>query len=595
MRAKKIISGFIAAVTTVTMLATPAFAKGTVATQNPDFEIVNGVLESYGGTSANVIIPDGVKSISMFAFCGGNIKSITIPASVNDVIGEAFDSCVALVSINVNSANKSFSSAGGVLYNKDKTVLVAYPMNGGVKAFTVPDSVKSIEDYAFFDNHNLTDLTISSGVKSIGISAFDSCQKLKSVTVENGLTTISENAFGNCALLTDITLPDSVTTIADKAFSDCGKLKNININSGNKSYCSVDGVIYSNDKTVLVMYPNGKRGKAFTVPAGVKKIADSAFYECTGLLDITITPGVTEIGNGAFSGCSAITGITIPNTVVSIGDDAFAGCSGATSISIPVSVKSIGNGAFSYCAFTDVSIPSGVTLLGNDTFMSCTALKRVDLPYNLTKIENYAFGNCTALTDITIPDSVTSIDYDAFRGCSALRNITLPKSLTEIGEQAFDCCHALTNITIPSTATNIGNNVFTQCEGITISGAADSCAQIYADKYGIPFSATGEVIAHKYYDITANTSYNSSGKAKTFKAVVTRGDAPVLPDGRIMVVTTLSTGKQLTSYYKLTGDMTVQVVSVDADAQSSAIYVIDKEPDGTSAPEYYALSQYVEG
>ena len=107
----------------------------------------------------------------------------------------------------------------------------------------------------------------------------------------------------------------------------------------------------------------------------VTKIANGAFYGCTGLKKVTIPNGVTEIGDyywdynhgdppcirfifGAFSNCTGLTEVTIPNSVTKIGEDAFYGCTGLKKVTIPNSVTEIGSGAFSGCTgLTEISVP----------------------------------------------------------------------------------------------------------------------------------------------------------------------------------------------------------------------------------------------
>ena len=137
------------------------------------------------------------------------------------------------------------------------------------------------------------------------------------------------------------------------------------------------------------------------VEYSVKKIADNAFFECSGLTSVTIPNSVSSIGDWAFYSCKELTSITIPNSVTSIGNNAFEGCSGLTSITIPNSVTSIGSYAFHYCsALTSVSIPNSVTT-----------------------IEWGAFQYCSDLSSITIPNSVKSISFDVFKHCSGLTTV----------------------------------------------------------------------------------------------------------------------------------------------------------------------------
>jgi len=285
--------------------------------------------DCFGLTS--VTIPNSVTSIGYRAFsnCTG-LTSVTIPNSVTLIESSAFYNCTGLSAINVGSGNTAYSSQDGVLYNKDKTTLVAYP--AGKSIFTIPDSVTSIGDSAFYGCTGLSSITIPGNVTSIRDYAFSYCTGLTSVTIGNGVTSIGQSTFSGCTGLTNITIPGNITNIGSSAFSGCTGLSAINVGSGNTAYSSQDGVLYNKDKTTIICYPAGKTGSIFTIPNSVTSISGYAFYGCTGLTSVTIGNGVTSISGYAFSGCTGLTSVTIPSSVTSIGYEAFSGCTGLTSV-----------------------------------------------------------------------------------------------------------------------------------------------------------------------------------------------------------------------------------------------------------------------
>ena len=213
------------------------------------------------------IILQGTTSIGNYAFhyCT-NLTNITIPNSVTSIGNDVFNGCISLTSINVDSNNEKYMSDNGVLYTKDKKILIQYPGKKEGTEYLILQGVESIEDYAFWGCGNLTNIIIPNGVTSIGYSA-----------------------FYRCTSLTNITIPNSVTSIGDYAFWYCN-LKNI------------------------------------TIPNGVTSIGYSAFYRCTSLTNITIPNSVTSIGDFAFNECTSLTNIAIPDSVTSIGDHAFYKC-----------------------------------------------------------------------------------------------------------------------------------------------------------------------------------------------------------------------------------------------------------------------------
>ena len=317
-----------------------------------------------------VTIPNSVTTIGDFAFLGCHgLASVTIPNSVTTIGSGAFH-CFDLQSIVVAEENMSYSSSEGVLFNKDKTVLIQYPRRKsgayvipsgvttigdyafdnctGLTSIIIPESVITIEEGAFYYCTGLTEVTIGESVTTIGAGAFSGCTGLTSVTIPESVTTIGFAAFENCTGLTSITIPEGVTSIGSGAFYNCTGLQSIVVAEGNASYSSSEGVLFNKDKTVLIQYPGGKSG-AYAIPSGVTAIGAGTFSGCTGLTSVTIPNSVTIIGESAFSSCSGLTSITIPNSVTTIGRQAFSGCDGLTEVTIGESITSIGDLAFLSC------------------------------------------------------------------------------------------------------------------------------------------------------------------------------------------------------------------------------------------------------
>lgn len=204
-RMKKLLIGFFTfCMVLIGVIAIPKSAQAA----DSDFVIENGVLTKYTGSGGNVVIPNGVTRIGDYAFWGctdltnvtlsnsiteigwgafiecSSLTSITIPNSVTKIGSSVFDGCTNLKEINVNSGNPCYSSKDGIMYNKNKTILICCP-NGKTYVSVIPNSVTKIGDGAFLGNANLTNITIPNSVTEIGYSTFAGCLNLVEITILN--------------------------------------------------------------------------------------------------------------------------------------------------------------------------------------------------------------------------------------------------------------------------------------------------------------------------------------------------------------------------------------------------------------------------
>ena len=165
-------------------------------------------------TSIN--IPNSVTTIGDLAFyCCRSLTSITIPSSVVIIIGNSFYGWHGIL----NNESKAFIYEDNVLFNKNKTTLIAY--RAKKTNYTIPNSVTTIGDHAFSGCYSLTSINIPNSVTTIEDSAFWGCYSLTSINIPNSVRTIGKHAFLRCHSLTSITIPNSVTTIEYGAFCYC--------------------------------------------------------------------------------------------------------------------------------------------------------------------------------------------------------------------------------------------------------------------------------------------------------------------------------------------------------------------------------------
>ena len=207
-------------------LTAVTISDGVTSIGKGAFKMCNGI--------TSVTIPVSVTSIGESAF--GNcqaLTAVTIPDGVTQIGDYAFNRCSALTAINVDEANEAYCSDGGVLFNKDKTTLIQYPIGKPETSYIIPEGVTSVGGYAFAECKALTAVTIPVSVTSIGINAFFNCKALTAVTIPDGVTNIGKYAFYGCNnAFTSVSIPDGVTEIASYTFAYCYSLKRVTIGKG---------------------------------------------------------------------------------------------------------------------------------------------------------------------------------------------------------------------------------------------------------------------------------------------------------------------------------------------------------------------------
>ena len=171
---------------------------------------------AYCKSLTNINIPNSVTTIGEGVFCGcDSLTSITIPSSVVTIIGNPF----CYWHSNLYNESKAFIYEDHVLFNKNKTTLIAYIAKE--TNYTIPNSVTTIENWAFGGCNSLTSINIPNSVTTIGEGAFWGCDSLTSINIPNSVTKIEGGAFRHCKSLTNINIPNSVTTIGNSAFNGC--------------------------------------------------------------------------------------------------------------------------------------------------------------------------------------------------------------------------------------------------------------------------------------------------------------------------------------------------------------------------------------
>ena len=514
------------AVSSLTWNARACWTNGGMSTNNISrLTIGDGVTVLPANLASNsritaVTLPESLVTIgdNAFASCG-SISSLTIPVNVAS-IGEN-----ALEGIDVSSftwnarecwtiGRKNFWSeylnATQVTIGDEVEVLPSgFLLHSRVASVTIPDAVKTIGDYAFFECDSLTSFVIPDGVQNLGRCAFAYCNNIKSLVVGKGVKGMDEYALDGLYGLTSLTwnpkhcetcgslnwldkinqltigdevevipqyflynssirsleIPASVISIGQNAFFYHDSLESIVVNPANRVYDSRDNcnsiIKTANDSIVLTC-------KNSFLPNGITTIADYAFYQNHDLKSIDIPATVVSIGKYAFAECDSLVSMTIPDGVLTIGEGCFSECDMLKSVRLPNALTTISDALFIGCLKLEmIDIPNSVTAIGAGAFERCRSLVEVSLPEAVTTISSSVFRNCSNLKHVSITGSVTDIRSNAFENCTSLEQIVLPEGLTTIEYSAFRNCSTLTEIDIPNSVTSINSQAFSGCRGIT--------------------------------------------------------------------------------------------------------------------------------
>lgn len=512
-----------------------------IDSQKGDFVIFYKNLLKYQGTSANVTIPEGIKTIGSLAFMdNGKIKTVTMPDTVTRIEEAAFYLCNKL---NKITFSKNLEFIGELAFDSTNLASVSFPESLriiGKKAFwgceltelKLNNGLKEIGEDAFC-GVPIKKLTIPKTVETISSLAFNFCEKLTSVTISNGVKRIESNAFGDCKNLAKITIPSTVNYIDKNAFSGTkwekkltgefniinnilvkynGKSKTVKIPKGvTKILC------YFNENPNLekVVFPSslneigsgafsGCSFKEITIPGHVKIIGAYAFASC-GLKKLTIENGVATIGYNAFYSNQFIS-VTIPKSVIRIGDNAFEGNEKLTSVKfVEGGLEYIGQEAFKNCDLKSFNPPSTVRFVGldilefNDNLLSITFSKSMNgisriyrdtefkkltkliIPKGMKSIEH--LRHYPKLKTIVLPDTLISINSLTFAG-SNLEEIYIPEGTNYIGFDAFEYCEKLKEVSIPDSVKYINREAFQGTSQVVFRCNENSTAYLYAQENG---------------------------------------------------------------------------------------------------------------
>ena len=272
-----------------------------------------------------------------------------------------------------------------------------------VVSLNIPMTVELIDEYAFYECSNLSDININSDAK---------------------LKEIGKLAFSKCVSLESISLPINLEKLGERCFQDCSGLKNVQ-----------------------------DFGK-------IREIPDYCFNECISLSKIGSIEQVEIIGTRAFFNCKSLKSINIKDNICKIGGQAFSNSGLEGEIELTVNEIELGEGVFSSCEnISKVIVKIGTLIGGEWMFAYCDNIELITI--DLDEIPNYMFHDCGEVLSLSISDKTSKIGAGAFSG-NKLKTIKFPSALKYIGYQAFSN-NLFEEVIIPNGVEYLGAECFSSC------------------------------------------------------------------------------------------------------------------------------------
>ena len=476
---------------------------------------IDGYAFYYCSKLTDVAISENSKlaSLGEYAFkADGKMTYLYIPDGVTK-IGTAIFKDVSGVTLSVaeNSYAQAYAEKYGIAYTARPVpaAIIASGSCGDNAAWELDNegTLKITGSGPMADNgtnhspweaykHQIRQVIIGKDITAIGRFNFFWCSRIESVSFEAGsqLERIGWGAFGYSSLKT-IAIPDSVTRIDGYAFYYCSKLSDVTIGE-NSRLASMGEYVFKADTSLHSLY----------IPDSTVQIGANIFLDAVA--NVTLSVGENSYAQ-AYAEKFGIAYVArpVPVRIVasgSCGENALWELDSEGTLKIsgsgPMADNETNHAPWEACKqqIKQVVIGKDITYIGKFNFFWCSKLETVTFEAD-SKLERIGWGafGYSSLETITIPDSVTRLDGYAFYYCAKLTDVEISEksSLTSMGEYVFKADTRMSSLYIPDGVTAMGKNIFLDAAEVTLSVAAGSYAQAYAEMYGIAYTLRGEADA----------------------------------------------------------------------------------------------------
>lgn len=382
----------------------------------------------------------------------------------------------------------------------DVVVPDSVPFDGTMRAVT------KVAYDAFYHCTEITSVTLPDSIKSIGEYAFGKCYSLTSIAIPEGVTEIPDDCFYNDTLLAEVNFPDGLTAIGNEAFYHCA-------------------------------------GPALLeLPAGLTTIGTAAFIFCDSIRSLGIPGSVSTIGDWAFSRCSNLQFAQLGEGVDTIGFCAFRECGNLRYINYPSTLKVINGFAFQYDSLlsSNLNLPDGFTTLGTLAYGDNQSLTTAQLPGTMVSVPNEVFWGCTSLDKVTLGEGITTIEQSAFYDCPSLHELTLPASIDSIGDSVFVGSTRIDRLefrgSVPPAVANT-DNIFNDFHTLLIVPAGSAEAYRQHRVWGLFQNITEDketVVRTLQHSLPADIYYDMQGRRLDSRP---QGNGIFIRNGKTIMVT----------------------------------------------------------